>query len=97
LPPAIDIGLYRIAREALTNVARHAQASRASVRLERTDGTIRMRITDDGRGFDLADVEPGHFGLIGATERARLLGGMLHVDSRPGAGTTIEIEVPYRG
>ena len=97
LPPALDIGLYRIAREALTNVARHAQASRASVLLERTDGTIRMSITDDGLGFDLAEVAPGHFGLIGAAERARLLGGILHVDSRTGAGTTLEVEVPYHG
>jgi two-component system, NarL family, sensor kinase len=97
LPPAVEIGLYRIAREALTNVVRHADATRATIRLERTgDDGIRMRITDDGSGFDPSRVRPGRFGLIGATERARLLGGSLHVESAPGAGTTIDIRVPIR-
>jgi two-component system, NarL family, sensor kinase len=96
LPPAVEIGLYRIAREALTNVVRHASATRATVRLERTDGGVRMRITDDGAGFDASLVAPGRYGLIGATERARLLGGSLHIDSAPGAGTTIDVQVPVR-
>jgi two-component system, NarL family, sensor kinase len=94
LPPAVEIGLYRIAREALTNVVRHASATRATVRLERTDGGVRMRITDDGAGFDASLVAPGRYGLIGATERAHLLGGSLHVDSAPGGGTTIDVQVP---
>jgi two-component system, NarL family, sensor kinase len=96
LPPAVEIGLYRIAREALTNVVKHASADRATVRLERTDGGARMRITDDGAGFDASLVPPGRYGLIGATERARLLGGSLRVESAPGAGTTIDVEVPVR-
>jgi two-component system NarL family sensor kinase len=96
LPPAVEIGLYRIAREALTNVARHANASRATVRLERTEDGVRMRIADDGTGFDPSRVPPGRFGLVGATERARLLGGSLHVESAPGAGTAIEVRVPIR-
>jgi two-component system NarL family sensor kinase len=96
LPPAVEIGLYRIAREALTNVVRHADARRATVRLERTDGDVRMRIADDGAGFDPSRVPPGRFGLVGATERARLLGGSLNVESAPGAGTTIEVRVPLR-
>jgi two-component system, NarL family, sensor kinase len=96
LPPAVELGLYRIAREALTNAARHANATRATVRLERTDGTVRMRITDDGAGFDPSIVASGRYGLIGANERARLLGGSLHVESALGAGTTIDVEVPIR-
>ena len=96
LPPAVEIGLYRIAREALTNVVRHARATRAAVTLERADGGVRMCVTDDGQGFDLTQVGPGHFGLIGATERARLLGGTLRVDSASGVGTTIEVRVPLR-
>lgn len=96
LPPAVELGLYRIAREALTNAARHANATRATVRLERTDGTVRMRITDDGAGFDPSIVAPGRYGLIGANERARLLGGSLHIESVPGAGTTFDVEVPIR-
>jgi two-component system, NarL family, sensor kinase len=57
---------------------------------------VRMRITDDGAGFDPSRVPPGRFGLIGASERARLLGGSLRVESAPGAGTTIEVRVPIR-
>jgi two-component system NarL family sensor kinase len=96
LPPAVEIGLYRIAREALTNVVRHAGARRVTVRLERTDGGVRMRIADDGTGFDPSRVPPGRFGLVGATERARLLGGSLQLESAPGVGTTIDVRVPVR-
>ena len=96
LPPAVEIGLYRIAREALTNVVRHANARRATIRVERADGVVRMRIGDDGRGFDPSTVSPDRYGLIGANERAWLLGGSLRVESTPGTGTTIDIEVPIR-
>jgi two-component system, NarL family, sensor kinase len=96
LPAAIEIGLYRIAREALTNVVRHAKARRAAILLERTDGSVRMRIADDGIGFEPSRVTPGRFGLVGATERARLLGGALRVESGPGSGTTVDVEVPLR-
>ena len=96
LPPAVEIGLYRIAREALTNVVRHANAAHATLRLTRTDGTVRLHIADDGTGFDPSAVPPGRFGLIGANERARLLGGSLRVESAPGNGTTIDVEVPIR-
>jgi two-component system NarL family sensor kinase len=96
LPPAVEIGLYRIAREALTNVVRHGRATHATVNLERTDGGVRMRVADDGAGFDPSAVPPGRYGLIGANERARLLGGSLRVESARGAGTTIDVEVPIR-
>jgi two-component system NarL family sensor kinase len=94
LPPAVEIGLYRIAREALANVARHAHATRATVRLWRDAGAIRMQIADSGTGFDSTNVPAGRFGLIGMSERARLLGGSLNVQSAPGEGTVIAVDVP---
>ncbi|HEX5438021.1 MAG TPA: GAF domain-containing sensor histidine kinase [Gemmatimonadaceae bacterium] len=96
LPPAVEIGLYRIAREALANVARHAGASRATVHVRRTRENVRMRIQDDGVGFDPLRTPPARFGIVGMTERARLLGGMLHVESGPNAGTIIDVELPLR-
>jgi two-component system NarL family sensor kinase len=94
LPPAVEVGLYRITREALANVARHASATRVTVRLRREAGRIRMRVADNGTGFDSASVPAGRFGLVGMSERARLLGGSLHVESAPGEGTAIAVEVP---
>jgi two-component system NarL family sensor kinase len=94
LPPAVEVGLYRIAREALANVARHASATSVTVQLRREAGRIRMRVSDNGTGFDSANVPAGRFGLVGMRERARLLGGRLHVESAPGEGTVIAVEVP---
>jgi PAS domain S-box-containing protein len=88
--------LYRIAKEALTNVRKHAQAANAQITLlERADG-YRIRITDDGMGFDVARAAPapGHLGLASMRERAELVGGWLHVDSSPQAGTTVEFWIP---
>jgi two-component system, NarL family, sensor kinase len=96
LPRAVEIGLYRIAREALTNVVRHAGATAAAIHLEWTEGRARMRIEDDGMGFVPSRVPSGRFGIIGMNERARLLGGSLGIASAPGTGTTIDIEVPLR-
>lgn len=96
LPTAVEVGLYRIAREALTNVLRHARAEHAVVQLRRDRAAVSMRIADDGAGFDPARVPPGRFGLVGMTERARLLGGALRVESTPGAGTIVEVDVPLR-
>jgi two-component system NarL family sensor kinase len=93
-PPAVEAGLYGIAREALTNVVRHARATRAVVHLWRAPERVRMWIGDDGGGFDPRDVAPGRFGLVGMSERARLLGGSLRVESAQGAGTIIEVDVP---
>lgn len=94
LPPAVEVGLYRIAREALANVARHASATRVMVQLRREASRIRMRVADNGTGFDSASVPAGRFGLVGMSERARLLGGSLHVESAPGEGTVIAVDVP---
>jgi two-component system NarL family sensor kinase len=93
-PHAVEVGLYRIAQQALANVALHARATHASIRLSRDSGQVRLRIEDDGVGFDPAAVPGDRFGLVGMSERARLLGGRLVVESSPGNGTAIETVVP---
>jgi two-component system NarL family sensor kinase len=94
LPVRIEVGLYRIAQEALTNIGRYAQAQNVTVQLTTMPDQVHMAIADDGRGFDPALVDEGHFGLVGMTERARLLGGSLELCSNPGSGTRIEVVVP---
>lgn len=94
LPTAVEIGAYHIVREALTNVARHAAATSADVRLEERDGILRLRVSDDGTGFDVARRSAERFGLVGMRERAHLLGGELRIDSAPGRGTTLEVDLP---
>jgi len=85
--------VYRVTQEALNNVARHSGAGRVEVDLADRDGALELRVRDDGRGFEQAGVELG-LGLLGMAERARLVGGSLTVDSRPGAGTSVVLEVP---
>ena len=91
-----EIILYRIAQEALHNIERHSGASHATVTLIARPGAVTLRVTDDGRGFRLpaagADsAQTGHLGLLGMQERARSLGGVLTLESRPGAGTLVEV------
>ena len=93
LPPSVAVGLYRIAQEAITNVVRHAHAQHLALRLHVTPDQAALVVADDGRGFDPAQVPPGHFGLIGMRERAHLLGGALHLRSTAG-GTHLEATVP---
>ena len=97
LPPGVEVALYRIAQEALANVARHAAAGRATVRLAVTPERVRLVVEDDGRGFDASEVPDGHHGLVGMRERAELLGGTFEVVSVPGAGTRVEAAVPLEG
>lgn len=94
LPVRVETGLYRIAQETLTNIARHAEAEHVTLRLETLPDRIRLVIEDDGRGFDESAPEADHFGLIGLNERARLLGGTLHIESSPGSGARVEVVVP---
>lgn len=82
-----------IVREALSNVARHAHAQQAVIRAERRDGHLRVEVADDGVGFPRS-VEAG-FGLRNMRDRARLLGGTLQVDSTPGRGTRVVLEIPW--
>ena len=94
LPVRIEVGLFRMAQEALANVVRHARARLASVRLTVLPERVVLVIEDDGIGFDPSQILPGHFGLTGLNERAKLLGGSLKVHSSPGEGTKIEVNLP---
>ena len=91
LPADVQIGLYRIAQEALNNVNKHSDAKQAEVRFRGHPTRVDLRISDDGRGFDTATTPPGHFGLGIMRERARALGAQLRLESRPGAGTRIDV------
>lgn len=95
LPPAVEVGLYRIAQEALQNALRHAEAAHVVVQLETAADRARLTVQDDGKGFP-EGTSSGRFGLVGMQERARLLGGSFQVESSPGAGTRITAEVPLK-
>ena len=86
--------LFRIAQEALNNVAKHSQATSASVELTFSAAFVRLAIEDNGVGFDLEHAKPGGIGLTHMRERAEGLGGMLAIESAPGKGTRIAVEVP---
>ena len=94
LSPTIETALYRIVQEAVTNVQRHAGATRVDVLVERSDGRILAIVEDDGVGFTPRGPARGdRLGLVGMRERAEALGGRLTIESAPGAGTTIAVEV----
>jgi len=94
LDPALEMGLYRVAGEALNNAARHAEASAIAVSLTQDEGSVTLLVADDGKGFDPASIPPGRAGLAGMAERVESMKGTLVVESAPGAGTTIKAEVP---
>jgi len=97
LLPRAEVQLLRIVQEALSNVRKHARASRVWVRvgLGRPEGRLKVEVADDGCGFDpTKPVGPGHFGLAVMRERAELAGGRLEVDSAPGCGTRVRLEIP---
>ena len=101
LPSDVETALYRIVQEALTNVARHAHASGVSVLLERRGGVVKLIVEDDGAGFDVPSLAPlgqlgERLGLYGMQERAALLGGTFTIESTPGTGTAIYVEVPLQ-
>jgi two-component system sensor histidine kinase UhpB len=95
LPPDVQVVIYRVAQEALVNAARHSGATRIEVSLERQPGAVSLLVTDNGSGFAFAEEGKG-LGLSGMRERALLVGGKLDIDSRPGKGTTVRLEVPIR-
>lgn len=96
LPPAVEVGLYRIAQEALQNALRHADAARIVILLDILPDRVRLTVQDDGRGFVIAPEgsAASRFGLMGMRERARLLGGSFQIESSPGAGTRITADIP---
>lgn len=96
LPSAVEVGLYRIAQEALQNALRHAAAIHVNLHLESLPDRVRLTVEDDGKGFAIENATASRFGLIGMQERTRLLGGTFQIETSPGAGTRITAEVPSR-
>lgn len=101
LVPEVEVMLFRIAQEAVSNIWRHSQASAAELVIEFSDALVRLNISDDGKGFrlpqrvvDMAGL--GKLGLTGMYERAKLLGGNLMLTSKRGKGTTVTVEVPLK-
>ena len=98
LTTPVETALYRIVQEALNNATRHAQASRATIRLEQNGLLIRCLVSDDGIGFDVPVVlsRKGRqgLGLIGIRERLNAIGGAYRIISAPGQGTTLQVEIP---
>jgi signal transduction histidine kinase len=90
----VETTLYRITQEALTNVVKHADAKHVSIVLTRRNGSVSAVIEDDGRGFSEGQGSDNGLGLIGMRERVALVDGRLTVESSPGSGTTLSIEVP---
>jgi signal transduction histidine kinase len=94
LKPAAEEALYRIAQEALHNVVKHAKANRVELCITADVERLELRVTDDGVGFDPAQVKAGHMGLGTMGDRTRALNGDYRVESTPGKGTTIRVSIP---
>jgi signal transduction histidine kinase len=94
LTPEVETALYRIVQEALTNVAKHAEATRVSIVVTRKEGSVTAVIEDDGQGFGAGGGTGEGLGLVGMKERVGLLGGRLALESTEGVGTTVVAEVP---
>lgn len=100
LTPSVELALYRIVQEALSNVARHAQASQAFLRVNYGTDGLTLEIRDNGVGFQVPEspgefAPSGHFGLLGLYERAELIGASLNINSETGKGTNLIIKLPF--
>ena len=97
MPEAVESALFRIAQEALTNVAKHAEARKVTLIFEETERLFRLTISDDGKGFDMTALKSSRnskgWGVLTMQERAQALDGKVHVDTEPGKGTRVVIEV----
>ena len=96
LPLKVKQDLYRVAQEAMHNTVKHARASKIELRLHLTSEDIILEVCDNGKGFNATASFPGHLGLHSMQERVRSLGGELQIESVPGQGTCIHVEVPGR-
>ena len=97
LPPEVEIALFRIVQEAIVNIARHAHAESVYVSLEFKEKSVAVQVEDDGSGFDFSQgFSPtgAGVGLLGMKERTELLGGVLTIETKPGEGTRVSVEVP---
>jgi two-component system sensor histidine kinase UhpB len=95
LPSEVELAIYRIAQEALTNVMRHSEATEVDLSLARENGELALSVKDNGRGLPAQVLEGG--GLAGMRERAMLIGGELTLDSRPGFGAEVRLRLPSHG
>jgi len=99
-PKVTQINFYRMVQEGVNNIIKHSEASEASVMVHREQHRIVLTISDDGKGFQAthsgADLRHTGFGLVGIVERAQLLGGVAIVQSEPGMGTSIRIEIKLK-
>ena len=91
---SVQLTVYRLVQESLTNMAKYADATQAEIRLENSDGYITVEVRDDGKGFAASDVSPGSHGLAGMRHRVEAAGGRLTVASAPGTGTQISAVLP---
>jgi signal transduction histidine kinase len=100
LPPAIELALFRVAQEAVSNARRHSGATRVVIAVETRPGVVKLTVSDDGAGFDPAlvgsNLGSGE-GIPGIRERVAHLGGAARIASAPGAGTRVEVSLPLRG
>jgi PAS domain S-box-containing protein len=94
LESILENAIYRIVQESLSNACRHSGSSKARIELRQNDGRLRIEIRDWGRGFAVNESKEGSFGLEGIRERARLLGGSVSIESEPGEGTRVIVDLP---
>ena len=91
--------LFRVAQEALTNIARHARATHAELKISKVSDSIQMEISDNGQSFPVEKIfkakNPKRLGLVGMKERIEMIGGNLTIESVSGIGTTVRAEIPF--
>jgi signal transduction histidine kinase len=102
LLPQAETSLFRVVQEAITNIAKHAEAENVIISIEYGPSEVLVEVEDDGKGFNPSDTtrpsEKGQgLGLLGMKERVALLNGVVSIDSRPGGGTMIKVRVPLVG
>jgi signal transduction histidine kinase len=94
MPREIESALFRIVQEALTNVRKHSGSERVRITLNQLPSGVWLEVRDWGMGFDVAHRRPSSFGLRGIHERVQLMGGRCQVDSAPGEGTRLVVDLP---
>ena len=94
IAPPLEIAVFRTVQECLTNACRHSRSKQIRVELQKNSDRVFIDVRDEGVGFDPAQVGVGHYGLQGIRERAKLFGGVAIVESSPGRGTRVHVELP---
>jgi signal transduction histidine kinase len=94
LPAKVETALFRITQEALTNVVKHADVESVHLTFTRQERSVVLTIADDGRGFSRPEAPGDQLGLVGMRERTASVNGTLDIESRPGAGTRVRVEIP---